>query len=227
MGSKNILSNLYSYPKRIVRWWNFHLIFKRKNRHRWKFSRPGLCENINHPYHLSQFEIICCKILSQYFNQSEILTPSQHKFKTKFDFIIKDNIILEPHASWKWSKTNEYMDYYYKRKHLALREEKTRNLPVLVLSSISDVRSMKNYLEKYNDPIHALKRLRLNLINKYSIEPIKKIDYHKKQKLSKILIPLALYELILGIAGEIIGVYVSDKVMEEIIDGKNVQHYIP
>ncbi|OLS20562.1 MAG: hypothetical protein HeimC3_40200 [Candidatus Heimdallarchaeota archaeon LC_3] len=95
------------------------------------------------------------------------------------------------------------MDYYYKRKHLAQREEKTRNLPVLVLSSISDVRSMKDYLEKYIDPIHALKRLRLNLINKYSIEPINKIEYHKKQNLSKILIPLALYELILGIAGVI------------------------
>ena len=29
------------------------------------------------------------------------------------------------------------------------------------------------------------------------------------------------------IAGEIIRVYVSDKAMEEIIDGKNVQHYLP
>ncbi len=180
---------------------NFHQNFKRKNLHRWNYGRPGLCRNINHPYHLSQFEISCCNILSEHFDQSEILVPSQHKCKTKFDFIIKERIIVEPHASWRWNNNKEYMNYYYRRKHLALKEEKTKNLPVIVIPSIIDLRIMRIFLHKYHDPIKALKQLGLNLINKYSVEPLIKVDYQKRTKKSKILIPLALYELIIGIVG--------------------------
>ncbi|OLS16648.1 MAG: hypothetical protein HeimC3_52320 [Candidatus Heimdallarchaeota archaeon LC_3] len=196
-----MLTKVFTYPKRIVRWWNFYQNFKRKNHHRWNYGRPGLCRNINHPYHLSQFEISCCNILSKHFDQSEILVPSQHKCKTKFDFIIKERIIIEPHASWKWNNNNEYMNYYYKRRDLALKERRTSNLPVLVLSSITDFKKMIMFFNNYQDPINALKHLRLNLINKYSVEVIKKVDYKKKLKKSKIVIPLVLYEAILGIAG--------------------------
>ena len=86
---------------KLVSFWRylkFHFIYKRK------FCKtPGilcLCSNIKHPYHESKFEQETCSVLCSIFGNREVLVPSQHKYSIKFDFLIKENAIVEPHAIW-------------------------------------------------------------------------------------------------------------------------------
>lgn len=168
--------------KKFKRWISFHFLVKRKYK-----NIPGipvLCSNINHPFHESKFEAKCCETLHFFFHEKDILTPSQHRCKTKFDFIIKKIAIIEPHGIWG-GKPNEnmYFDYYRNRKELAEKEQMTKDLPVLVLASYSDLTKMKKYLVKGNNPKKAISELIIELLQKYNtVSPSEVIIQQKRNK---------------------------------------------
>jgi hypothetical protein len=91
------------------RYLKFQLIYKRR------FSKtpgiPSLCSNVKHPYHESKFEMEVCEILCSIFGQKEVLVPQQHKYSIKFDFIVKNTAIIEPHGIWTNNPNeNTYFD---------------------------------------------------------------------------------------------------------------------
>ena len=100
--------------------WTF--IFKFYNKR--KFSKtpgiPCLCLNIKHPYHESKFEQETCNILCSICGNNEVLVPLQHKYPIKFDFIIKETAIIEPHGIWtNRPGEDSYFDYYKQRRSYA------------------------------------------------------------------------------------------------------------
>ncbi|OLS16874.1 MAG: hypothetical protein HeimC3_51040 [Candidatus Heimdallarchaeota archaeon LC_3] len=148
------------FVKRIIRWLKFHLFIKNKFKKR--FGNPKLCNNLEHRYHDSNFEKETCLILEKYFHQKSIIVPSQHKLKTKFDFIIKGIAIIEPHGIWNG---NGFYSYYKKRKILA--EKFDLDLPVIIIPNYSDLTQFDTYLQKENNPVLAMKQFQLLMLNRY------------------------------------------------------------
>ncbi|MHA1984870.1 MAG: hypothetical protein ACW967_10970 [Candidatus Hodarchaeales archaeon] len=97
----------------VKRWWKFHREYKKQNTQ--SLGIRTLCGNVNHPYHESKFETLTCKILHKYYPAEKILLPEQHGCKTKFDFVIPGEAVIEPHGVWE-NKPGEEEEYYWKRK---------------------------------------------------------------------------------------------------------------
>ena len=123
----------------IWRYLKFHWVYKGR------FSKtpgiPCLCSNIQHPYHESKFEQETCEILCTIFTQKDVLVPSQHKYPIKFDFIISNTAIIEPHAIWS-NRAGEdtFFDYYKQRRNYA---DKYDELADEIRNVVSMIKSIK------------------------------------------------------------------------------------
>jgi hypothetical protein len=132
---------------------------------------------VNHQYHESKFEAKTCAVLHQYFDNKNVLIPHQHRLKTKFDFIIPEITVVEPHAIWSNVYGNaNYFDYYQNRRQLAEKEKLTKNLPMLVLASESDLSLMKRNLRGTKDPKEAISDTIVELLEKYKTPEVIKIE---------------------------------------------------
>lgn len=146
--------------KKIIRWLKFHLLLK--NQYKNRFGSPKLCNNLDHIIHDSKFESDTCLLLEKFFPKKNILTPSQHKLSTKFDFIIRNFAIIEPHGVWNGS---DYFTYYKNRKDLA--EKQKLDLPIVIIPSYSDLSLFENTLMVENNPNTAIKKFQLEMLEKY------------------------------------------------------------
>ena len=171
--------------RQIIRYIKFHLVFKRR------YSKtpgiPTLCTNINHPFHESKFEAETCEVLSSIFPKKDVWTPTNHKYHIKFDFIIKNTAIIEPHGIWSNRPGEDtYFDYYKQRRGLADKEEELKNLPVVVLSSTADLGTMKrklteqssNYKKTFQElTTYFLDKHKTSEINPTTESPIRLVNW--------------------------------------------------
>ena len=147
--------------KKVVRWLRFHFFIKNKYKHR--FGKPTLCNIIQHEYHESLFEQETCLVLERYFPNNDILIPSQHNYPTKFDFIINDIAIFEPHGVWNGS---DYYTYYKKRKELSRKH--SLDLPVVIIPSFEDLKLLDSLLGKESSVLKSIHGFQLQMLQKYN-----------------------------------------------------------
>ena len=87
---------MYFSIKRLIRWIRFQVPIKQK------YGKtpgiPSLCSNINHDFHESLWEKKTCELLCKNLNKKDVKNPTQHKYPIRFDFIVKNVAIFEPHA---------------------------------------------------------------------------------------------------------------------------------
>ncbi|MHA2365328.1 MAG: hypothetical protein ACXAC7_15325 [Candidatus Hodarchaeales archaeon] len=131
-------------------------------------GKPTLCENLSHPYHESQFEARTCNILSEFIHHKEILVPSQHKYKTKFDFIIPGIAIIEPHGIWmNLPNENSYFNYYEDRKNLASEYKELKDLPMVVISNSKELTYLKTFLQHSLNIKMSMNQFVIEMLEKY------------------------------------------------------------
>lgn len=178
--------------KKLIRYIKFHLIYKKRY-----INSPGipsLCSIIGHPFHESKFETQTCEALKEFFLPQEIFVPSQHKFATKFDFIIPKVAIIEPHGIWSNRPgENSYLDYYNSRKDLASIYKELKKLPMVIVTNLAELNTLKSYLSNSNNSKYAFNNFILHLLEKYSTNSYNYVDRMElKYRNSKYLIILSL-----------------------------------
>lgn len=148
------------------RYLKFQIIYKRR------FSKtpgiPTLCSNLKHPYHESKFEQETCNVLCSICGNKEVLVPSQHKYPIKFDFIIKGTSIIEPHGIWT-NKPGEdsFFDYYKQRRTYADNYDELKEIPVVVLSNLTDLTYLKKQLKESSNFKKTCQEVTSTLLEKY------------------------------------------------------------
>lgn len=161
---------MFTSVRRFWRWFRFQTIYKRKFG-----SSPGipcLCSNLRHPFHESKFERDTCESLATVLPPIDILVPSQHRLTTKFDFLIPNVGVVEPHGIWgDLSSTNAFLSYYTSRRELA-DTSGLSELPVVVLANRKDLSTLINNINATSDNQKAFRITSLELLEKYkSKEP--------------------------------------------------------
>ena len=157
------MSIIETIKQKIIRSLKFYFVIKPTKKN--ATGHVSLCSNIEHEFHLSIFEAETCKILSKHIANKNILTPEQHKYQTKFDFIIKNDLgellgIIEPHGIWYYENfsNNKFLNYYIQRRKLANLHLELKALPIVVLANMDDLNVLENEMKKntsIKQAIHA------------------------------------------------------------------------
>ena len=116
-----------------------------------------------------------CNVLCAIVGNNEVLVPIQHKYPIKFDFIIKQTAIVEPHGIWS-NKPGEdtYFNYYKQRRDYADNYEELKTLPVVVLSNTSDLHVLINKLKNKSNYKIACQEISALFLEKYRTNEIPK-----------------------------------------------------
>lgn len=160
----------------LIRWIRFHL--KYKNQFKNTPGIPCLCSNIYHKYHESLWERKTCELLSEYFNYKSVKTPHQHKLPIKFDLIIENVAVYEPHAIFSSkSDNNSYFAYYTDRRNKLDTFDEYKSLPLIVISNQSDFNKLKDALD--GEPTkNSMNQLVIDLLSEHNLGEVK-TDYQE------------------------------------------------
>jgi len=178
--------------KNLIRFIKFHFIYKKRYIN--SPGTPSLCSIIAHPFHESKFETKTCETLKEFFSSQEIIVPKQHRYATKFDFIIPKIAIIEPHGIWSnHPGENSYIDYYNSRKELASEYKELKNLPMVVVTNSSELFTLKSFLQETSNSKYAFNDFILYMLEKYTTRSYNFVDrIELKYKNNKRLIFLSL-----------------------------------